>query len=33
MSDSSDEEVYNYFDNNDQERERIIRQNTLEMWG
>lgn len=32
MRDSSDEEVSNYFDNDDQEKEQIRRQNTLEMW-
>ncbi|KAK4026716.1 hypothetical protein OUZ56_015745 [Daphnia magna] len=32
MRDSSDEEVFNYFDNDDQEKEQIRRQNTLEMW-
>ncbi len=35
MSDSSDEEVArlsNYFDNDDQEKKQIVRQNTLKMW-
>ncbi|XP_045028175.1 protein ANTAGONIST OF LIKE HETEROCHROMATIN PROTEIN 1-like isoform X4 [Daphnia magna] len=32
MRDSSDEEISNYFDNDDQEKEQIRRQNTLEVW-